>query len=94
MTVLLDALTWWPWNAENREIRGITRAAQAPGLVTLGWSTEDACATVLERPDGTGLFKAEAATTRHRVTLTGIAGRNEWIVIRSNGSERMVEVSF
>jgi hypothetical protein len=94
MTVLLDALTWWPWNSENREIRNVTRAPQAPGLVTLGWSTEEDCATVLERPDGSALFHDDAPTSRHRVTLTGVAGQREWIVIRGSGSERMVEVSF
>ena len=94
MTVLLDALTWWPWNAENREIRHITRAAQAPGLVTLGWHTEEACPTLLEREDGTELFRGEVSTSQHRVTLTGVAGDRESVVIRSIGCERMVEVNF
>lgn len=94
MTVLLEALTWWPWNARSRAIHHLTRSRQAPGLVTLGWRTDEPCPTVIERPDGTVLFRDDAARDRHSVTLTGNVGHREVVVIRSVGAERTTEVAF
>ena len=93
MTTLLGSLTWWPWCAEAG-IRNVRRAPQAPGLVTLAWATQNACATVLTKRDGTEVYRDEALRHEHHVTLTGGVGYAEDIVIRAADGERVVQVSF
>jgi hypothetical protein len=93
MTTLLEALTWWPWNASDG-IRNVRRAPRSPGLVTLAWATRDPRPTVLKKRDGTEVFRDEVLRVEHQVTLTGWAGVREDIVIDAGESQRLIEVEF
>ena len=94
MTALLESLSWWPWTPELGPIRNVRHHAEAPGMVTLRWSTEDAVPTRLSRTDGTPLFQDDDPRTDHQVTLTGWAGMCEDIVILAGRDERRIAVSF
>lgn len=94
MTALIESLTWWPWGTGAQDIHSVHHTLEAPGLITLQWTTREETATRLARLDGARLFQDDTGRTEHQVTLTGTAGTCEAIVIQAGDHERVVELGF